>query len=295
MVVDNQFDSLAKGEVLSVDESSQILIGHRTFRVGEFADAIRTQLEYGLGGWTEEKDGWFSDQGIPCEVLKFGSNGWQKGKVRFSLEFCPEDPQTQQSSTIEDSEPQRAPIPATLDEEVLVGAEAPLIYEEELILIEVPESALEELEMAPEAAFGADDLDLTGESAFGADDLEMAPESAFGTDDLEMAPEAAFGADDLEIAPESAFAVDELDLTGESAFGADELDLTGESGFGADDLDLTGESGFGADELDLTGESGFGANDLEFPELSEKEENPSDSLLDDVWQDMNEASWRNNQ
>nr|WP_242033932.1 MULTISPECIES: KGK domain-containing protein [unclassified Coleofasciculus] len=282
MVVDNQFDSLAKGEVLSVDESSQILIGHRTFRVGEFADAIRTQLEYGLGGWTEEKDGWFSDQGIPCEVLKFGSNGWQKGKVRFSLEFCPEDPQTQQSSTIEDSEPQRAPIPATLDEEVLVGAEAPLIYEEELILIEVPESALEELEMAPE-------------SAFGADDLEMAPESAFGADDLDLPGESAFGADDLEIAPESAFAVDELDLTGEAAFGADELDLTGESAFGADELDLTGESAFGADELDLTGESGFGANDLEFPELSEKEENPSDSLLDDVWQDMNEASWRNNQ
>ncbi|MBD1898853.1 hypothetical protein NDI44_06595 [Trichocoleus sp. DQ-A3] len=280
--MDNQFDSLAKGEVLSVDESSQILIGHRTFRVGEFADAIRTQLEYGLGGWTEEKDGWFSDQGIPCEVLKFGSNGWQKGKVRFSLEFCPEDPQTQQSSTIEDSEPQRAPIPATLDEEVLVGAEAPLIYEEELILIEVPESALEELEMAPE-------------SAFGADDLEMAPESAFGADDLDLPGESAFGADDLEIAPESAFAVDELDLTGEAAFGADELDLTGESAFGADELDLTGESAFGADELDLTGESGFGANDLEFPELSEKEENPSDSLLDDVWQDMNEASWRNNQ
>ncbi|MEP0855845.1 KGK domain-containing protein [Trichocoleus sp. DQ-U1] len=293
--MDNQFDSLAKGEVLSVDESSQILIGHRTFRVGEFADAIRTQLEYGLGGWTEEKDGWFSDQGIPCEVLKFGSNGWQKGKVRFSLEFCPEDPQTQQSSTIEDSEPQRATIPATLDEEVLVGAEAPLIYEEELILIEVPESALEELEMAPESAFGADELDLTGESAFGADDLEIAPEAAFGVDELDLTGESAFGADELDLTGESAFGADDLEIAPEAAFGADELDLTGESAFGADELDLTGESGFSADELDLTGESAFGANDLEFPELSEKEENPSDSLLDDVWQDMNEASWRNNQ
>ncbi|MBD2741325.1 KGK domain-containing protein [Coleofasciculus sp. FACHB-1120] len=283
--MDNQFDSLAKGEVLSVDESSQILIGHRTFRVGEFAEAIKTQLEYGLGGWTEEKDGWFSDQGIPCEVLKFGSNGWQKGKVRFSLEFCPEDPQTQQSSTIEDTEPQRqqrAPMPAASEEEVLVGVEAPLIYEEELILIEVPDSTLDELEMAPEAAFGADDLDLTGESAFGADDLEMAPESAFGADDLDLTGESAFGADDLEISPES-------------GFGADDLDLTGESGFAVEELDLTGESAFGADDLDLTGESGFGADDLEFPELSEKEENPSESLLDDVWQDMNEASWRNNQ
>ncbi len=199
--MDNQFDSLAKGEVLSVDETSQILIGHRTFRVGEFADAIRTQLEYGLGGWTEEKDGWFSDQGIPCEVLKFGSNGWQKGTVRFSLEFCPEDPQTQHSSTIEEDKPQQAPRPAAVDEEVLVGVETPLIYEEELILIEVPESAM--------------------------DDLELTPESAFAVDELELAPESAFAVDELELAPESAFGADEMDLTGESAFGADEMDLTG--------------------------------------------------------------------
>ena len=90
--MDKQFDPLNKGEVISVNDSAQILIGHRTFRAGEFAESIKTQLEYGLGGWTEEKDGWFSDQGIDCEVLRFGANGWQKGKVRISLEFCPEEP-----------------------------------------------------------------------------------------------------------------------------------------------------------------------------------------------------------
>lgn len=89
--MDEQFRTLNKGEVLSVDDSSQILIGHRTFRVSEFSESIRMQLEYGLGGWTEEKDGWFSDKGIHCEVLRFGANGWQKGRVRISLEFCPDE------------------------------------------------------------------------------------------------------------------------------------------------------------------------------------------------------------
>ena len=92
--MDEQFQALNKGEVISVDDSAQILIGHRTFKVGEFAESIRTQLEYGLGGsgWTEEKDGWFSDNGIHCEVLRFGATSWQKGRVRISMEFCPEEP-----------------------------------------------------------------------------------------------------------------------------------------------------------------------------------------------------------
>ncbi|MBD1924658.1 hypothetical protein H6F77_26890 [Microcoleus sp. FACHB-831] len=122
--MENKFEPLAKGEVLSVEEDSQILIGHRTFRVGEFSKSMRDQLEYGLGKvkWTEETEGWFSDNGINCEVLKFGSDGWQKGKVRISLEFCPQD------TEVEFPEP---PTPAiSLDEEEPELA-AMLIIEEE--------------------------------------------------------------------------------------------------------------------------------------------------------------------
>lgn len=95
--MNQKFEPLDNGEVLSVDASAQLLIGHRTFRVGEFAEALRSQLEYGLGGssgWTEEKDGWFSENGIECEVLKFGNVGWQKGKVRIKLEFRAEEPKS---------------------------------------------------------------------------------------------------------------------------------------------------------------------------------------------------------
>ncbi len=43
---------------------------------------------------------WFSD-GIDCEVLKIGSKGWQKGKVKInlqvSLEFCPDEPEIEET------------------------------------------------------------------------------------------------------------------------------------------------------------------------------------------------------
>jgi hypothetical protein len=35
-----------------------------------------------------EKDAWFSEDGIPCEVLRFTANGWQKGKVRITWNFA---------------------------------------------------------------------------------------------------------------------------------------------------------------------------------------------------------------
>ena len=94
MSVENQFKPLLGGEVLSVDESTQILIGNRTFRVDEFVEAIRTQFE-GLEEWNQDKEAWFSEKGIPVEVLRFMAKGWQKGTVRISLEFCPQEQETE--------------------------------------------------------------------------------------------------------------------------------------------------------------------------------------------------------
>ncbi|WP_016948855.1 KGK domain-containing protein [Anabaena sp. PCC 7108] len=50
---------------------------------------------------------WF-DEGIPCEILKLRSGGWQKGKVRInlevSLEFCPDERELEQITEIEEPE-----------------------------------------------------------------------------------------------------------------------------------------------------------------------------------------------
>ncbi|MEQ8541702.1 MAG: KGK domain-containing protein [Coleofasciculus sp. D1-CHI-01] len=103
MSIDNQFEPLLSGEVLSVDESTQLLIGNRTFRVDELVEAIRMQFE-GLEGWTQDKNGWFSEKGISAEVLRFTAKGWQKGTVRISLEFVPEETETQKSQPLNTSE-----------------------------------------------------------------------------------------------------------------------------------------------------------------------------------------------
>ncbi|AFY95397.1 KGK domain-containing protein [Chamaesiphon minutus] len=85
------FESLESGEVISVQHDTQVLSGHRTFRVGELSEAIESHLKKAIENWNEENNGWFSPQGIDCEALRFGSNGWQKGRIRLCLEFCPDD------------------------------------------------------------------------------------------------------------------------------------------------------------------------------------------------------------
>ncbi|MEM8641554.1 MAG: KGK domain-containing protein [Cyanobacteria bacterium P01_G01_bin.54] len=89
--MDNRFTPLEGDEVLSVDESVQILIGHRTFRASELTQALKQQLlaqgAQGIGG----KEDWFAATGVSCEALRFGASRWLKGRVRISLEFCPDE------------------------------------------------------------------------------------------------------------------------------------------------------------------------------------------------------------
>jgi KGK domain len=94
----DRFESLEQGEVISVRHDRQVLSGHRTFRAVELSEAISSHLESAIADWNEEKKGWFSDRGIDCEALLFGSNGWQKGRIRVCLEFCPDESNSQAQS-----------------------------------------------------------------------------------------------------------------------------------------------------------------------------------------------------
>lgn len=74
-----QFQPLADGEVVSVQN---------TCRVSELSAQIRNKVADSLAEWSDE-------HGVDGEVLRFGSQGWEKGKVRIhlSIEFCPDDSQ----------------------------------------------------------------------------------------------------------------------------------------------------------------------------------------------------------
>jgi KGK domain len=82
--VSNQFQPLADGEVVSVQS---------TYRVSELAAQIRSKVADTLAEWANEN-------GVDGEALRFGSKGWEKGKVRLHLaiEFCPNDDEAQASS-----------------------------------------------------------------------------------------------------------------------------------------------------------------------------------------------------
>lgn len=373
--MDNQFEPLATGEVLSVDESALFLIGHRTFRVGEISEAIRMQLEYGISGWSQDKDGWFSEAGIPCEVLRFSSNGWQKGKVRINLEFCPIDSADESQVTSASSEPvATAPSSAgvadqfnfiddededlsldstAFDEAIPLGAGS--VVADEFAL---DEPADDELEDEFDLGTPADDTVLEDEFDLGtpaadaledefdlgtsADDIALEDEFDLGTpidtaieqeleapsavyveveqevfiassDNELLTDQASTSLDDdfdlgeisdsieqeLELVESPTSNNDELiDLSEMSAESDDDLDFGSMSAGGEDDLDFGGMSAGSEDDLDFGDLSASGEDEFQFGEMSlnkELEENDTDSLLDDVWQDMNEVNWQNNQ
>jgi KGK domain len=97
--MNDRFESLESGEVISVQHDTLVLSGHRTFRVGELNEAIASHLKQAIANWTEENNGWFTPEGLECEALRFGSKGWQKGRIRLCLEFCPDEPIPAQVAT----------------------------------------------------------------------------------------------------------------------------------------------------------------------------------------------------
>lgn len=107
----DRFESLESGEVVSIQHDKQVLIGHSTFRVGELNEAIKHQLESTIDGWSEDKSAWFDPKGIDCEALRFGSAGWQKGRIRLCLQFCPDEPSPAAEATIGKPLPMTAAAP----------------------------------------------------------------------------------------------------------------------------------------------------------------------------------------
>lgn len=96
----NKFTPLEFDEVISVDNACRILLYHPTFKVSELVKAaielFKTKDNITSQNWTEEKAKWISE-GVNAEVLKYGANNWQKGKVRLTIEFCPDEPEVEET------------------------------------------------------------------------------------------------------------------------------------------------------------------------------------------------------
>lgn len=79
--MNKKFETLNHDDVISVDSDDfRYLDVSHTDKVVRIRKAI---LEHVC-----------CDDVIDCEVLRLGAKGWQKGKVRISLEFCPDLPES---------------------------------------------------------------------------------------------------------------------------------------------------------------------------------------------------------
>jgi hypothetical protein len=91
----------------------------KLFKVGKFREALKSaftdkdKVPYGLSSELGQKGVEVNssdtkkmlEQGIDGEVLRIGSKGWQKGKIRIriSVEFCPDESEiTQPESPLDD-------------------------------------------------------------------------------------------------------------------------------------------------------------------------------------------------
>jgi hypothetical protein len=88
--MDQDFNLLGDDEVLHV-RAGRVLMPNSTFKVSEFLDTLAQVVSEQEPEWTDECEDWFG-RGLRCEVLRFGNQGWQQGRVRVRLEFYPEQP-----------------------------------------------------------------------------------------------------------------------------------------------------------------------------------------------------------
>jgi KGK domain len=287
----DRFEPLNSGEVVSVQNDTQVLSGHRTFRVGELSDAIKAQVASAIAGWSEEKNGWFSPEGIDCEALRFGANGWQKGKIRLCLEFCPDE------ATASAHHSTSANIAAASVSVPLSEQPAPPIYHiESAAQAQSHSQSSEHLS----TAFTNNTPNSMALPAIGVAAVGVATAAAIAT-------EAPIGATSEHQMPPIADAVldeeDQLDSKPIHSESFDEIafdfdrsqDNRGTMGsIGMMELDLT-DLGLDLTDRDLLDFEANGTLDdqHEFINLQDIDDRPENSgmLIDEVWNEMSQPNW----
>ncbi|HAT14724.1 MAG TPA: hypothetical protein DCS91_15135 [Microcoleaceae bacterium UBA11344] len=80
--------------------------------LGHTLNQLLSQQQLNIDVGVPEKKGflygkWFS-QGIDCEILRVGAQCWKKGKIKLKLnvtiEFCPDEPEAEQTPEKNESE-----------------------------------------------------------------------------------------------------------------------------------------------------------------------------------------------
>lgn len=90
--MNSEFEPLNHNDVVSVNpDTFRNLDISNTFKIVQLLEALGEYFH------TDTNEAALFSNGLECEVLKPGTKGWQKGKVRISLQFCPD--QTSESTS----------------------------------------------------------------------------------------------------------------------------------------------------------------------------------------------------
>ncbi|PSF33604.1 KGK family protein [Aphanothece hegewaldii CCALA 016] len=80
---------LNRDDVVSINNyEDKIILSHVTFQVKEFVEDLMKQIDK-----SEERREKWGQKGVECEILS-PNTGWKKGKIRITLEFIPEEPES---------------------------------------------------------------------------------------------------------------------------------------------------------------------------------------------------------
>lgn len=295
----DRFNSLDSGEVISIQKDSQVLVGHRIFRVSELNDAIANHLKNAVDTWTDDKSNWFNTQGIDCEALRFGSSAWQKGKIRLCLEFCPDEDNTSASNHTAGTSAATAASTQAASPAPAVATPAPSLHANPNIAVattDSPKTPAVEAKTNPAvgiAAVGAG-VAVVAASAAAVNNVVipnvakvMAPAAAMATpaiSDVILEPEQKPAADASKKDGLDEIAFD-FDVSNDNQGtmipnGMMELDLS--------DLDLDRAEN---DYLDFeTGGIPDPTLELNSPHVMGKSEN-SGMLIDEVWNELSQPNW----
>jgi hypothetical protein len=88
----NKFEKLNHNDVVSVNRDNfERLDVSSTLKALELIAAIKEDVG------SNNREAKLFEDGMECEVLRPGADGWKKGKVRFVLEFCPDEPENNEN------------------------------------------------------------------------------------------------------------------------------------------------------------------------------------------------------
>lgn len=97
----NKSEQLNEDEVIST--SVKFLNLSKTFKVKELLELLTSY-------YNEKSVFKLFDKGLEIEVLRLGAKGWRKGKVRFRLEFIPDEPEIEEILETQKISQQESPL-----------------------------------------------------------------------------------------------------------------------------------------------------------------------------------------